>query len=200
MKNERGRPRSFDIDVALNNVLQVFWKHGFQNTSMNDLVEATGLKKSSLYAAFGDKSSLYLKTLECYLVLLEKNHAQILISEQDGRCAVEAFLRSLAEMLTSPHLPGGCFIVNGTADLGGSRMTEGVEVALRSALKGSELLLKERLLRAQLDKQLPSNINPKELAELFFTLIAGLAMQAKGGASREKLDLVIGHAMRAWPE
>ena len=61
MKNGRGRPRGFDTDVALDSARNVFWKHGFQSTSMTELTKATGLSKPSLYAVFGDKGSLYLK-------------------------------------------------------------------------------------------------------------------------------------------
>ncbi|UUZ55890.1 TetR/AcrR family transcriptional regulator [Massilia sp. H-1] len=87
---------------------------------MHELTEAMGLSKPSLYAAFGDKEALYLKTLERYVQLLIERHAAALNGEPDGRRAVEGFLRSLATMLADPALPGGCFIINGTADCGGS--------------------------------------------------------------------------------
>jgi AcrR family transcriptional regulator len=200
MTDERGRPRNFDIDLALDRAVEVFWKHGFEGASMHALTEATGLGKPSLYAAFGNKESLYLKALERYVNLLIERHARLLTDEPDGRYAVEAFLHSLAEMMTNPSLPGGCFIINGTADCGSASIPVKVEIALQKALQGSETMLRERLLRAQHDGQLSLNVNHEDIAALFASLIAGLAVQAKSGASEAKLHLVIRAAMAVWPQ
>lgn len=199
MARERGRPRTFDIDQALDRAVCVFWKHGFQDASMQELTEAMGLSKPSLYAAFGDKESLYLKTLERYAGQLLQRHAPLLNDEPDGPRAVEGFLRSLAAMLADPDLPGGCFIINGSADCGGSTMPASVELALREALHGSENMILERLRRAQRDGQLAPDADPAALAALFASLIAGLAVLAKSGAGIDKLNTVITSAMKAWP-
>jgi len=199
MPRERGRPRAFDVDAALDRALEVFWKHGFQGASLLELTESMGLSKPSLYAAFGDKESLYLKALERYIALLISRHAGILDNEKDGRHAIEEFLRSMASMLADPSLPGGCFIINGTADCGGASMPATVELALRKALQGSEMMLLKRLQRAQQEGQLPPDASADDLAALFMSLIAGLAMLAKSGASKSKLDTVIDAAMTVWP-
>ena len=199
MPAERGRPRSFDLEVALDRALEVFWKHGFQDASLHELTQAMGLSKPSLYAAFGDKEALYLKALERYVVRLIGGHAAVLDGEADGRRAVDAFLRSLAAMLADPALPGGCFIINGTADCGGSTIPAAVELALRAALQGSETMLRERLQRAQRDGQLAADARPEALAALFGSIVAGLAVIAKGGASQARLNTVIDAAMAVWP-
>ena len=199
MTRERGRPRTFDIDLALDRAVEVFWKHGFQDASMHELTAAMGLSKPSLYAAFGDKEALYLKTLERYGGLLIERHAAALNGEADGRTAVAAFLRSIASMLADPALPGGCFIINGTADCGGSTIPAAVELALRTALQGTESTLLERVRRAQRDGDLPAESAPEALAALFSSLIAGLAVLAKSGAPEAKLHTVIDTAMLVWP-
>lgn len=199
MARERGRPRTFDIDFALDRAVEVFWKHGFQDASMHELTEAMGLSKPSLYAAFGDKESLYLKTLERYIALLINRNAASLNNEADGRSAVEAFLRSVAKMLVDPELPGGCFIINGTADCGGSTIPASVEMALRAALQGSEMMVLERLKRAQAEGDLPRESSAEALAAMFGSLIAGLAVLAKSGAGEAKLNTVIDTAMAVWP-
>jgi AcrR family transcriptional regulator len=200
MASERGRPRTFDIDHALDRAVEVFWKHGYQDASLHDLTEAMGLSKPSLYAAFGDKEALYLKGLQRYLSLLIARHAATLNEEPDGRAALVGFLRSLAGMLTDPALPGGCFIINGTADCGGSTIPASVELALRSALQGTETMVLERLKRAQKDGQLPPGMTPEALASLFGSLIAGMAVQAKSGVGEAKLMTVIETAMTMWPK
>lgn len=199
MTRERGRPRSFDIDHALDRAVEVFWKHGYQDASLSDLTEAMGLSKPSLYAAFGDKEALYLKGLERYVDLLIERHAVILSDTADGRSAVDGFLRSLATMLADPAMPGGCFIINGTADCGGSTIPASVELALRRALQGSEQLVLERLKRADADGELPPGMDPDSLATLFGALIAGLGVLAKSGAAVDKLMTVIDVAMGVWP-
>ena len=199
MPGERGRPRTFDIDLALERAVEVFWKHGFQDASLHELTEAMGLSKPSLYAAFGDKEALYLKTLERYTQILIERHAAALESEADGRKAVEAFLRSLARMLADPALPGGCFIINGTADVGGSTIPASVELALREALQASETLICKRLQRAQREGDLAQTSDPAALAALFGSLIAGMAVMAKSGIPLAKLNSVIDTAMPLWP-
>jgi AcrR family transcriptional regulator len=158
-----------------------------------------GLNKPSLYAAFGDKEALYLKTLQRYVTREISRHAQILDDETDGRTAVAAFLRSMAVMLTDPALPGGCFIINGTADCGGPGTPANIELALRNALQGGEEKLRTRLLRAQREQQLPTDIKAADLAAVFSSLLAGLAVLAKGGAKRAKLNTIIAAAMAIWP-
>ena len=199
MNRERGRPRTFDLDEALDRAVEVFWKHGFQDASLHELTAAMGLSKPSLYAAFGDKEALYLKTLERYVARLVERHADALEGEADGRRAVQGFLRSLAAMLADPDLPGGCFIINGTADCGGSTIPASVELALREALQGSETMVLERLRRARRDGDLPADANPEAMAAMFASIIAGLAVMAKSGAPMAKLETVIDAAMAVWP-
>lgn len=199
MTRERGRPRTFDIDDALDRAVKVFWKHGFQDASMQELTGAMGLSKPSLYAAFGDKEALYLKTLERYLALLIERHAAVLNAEPDGRLALDRFLRSLADMVADPDMPGGCFVINGTADCGGSTIPASVEMALRAALQGTEARVLERLRRAQKDGDLPADAQPEGMAAVFGAIIAGLAVLAKSGAARQKLDTIIDNAMMMWP-
>ena len=133
------------------------------------------------------------------VALLIERHAAALNSESDGRTAVEAFLRSIARMLVDPALPGGCFIINGSADCGGSTIPASVELALRAALQASESMLLERVRRAQGDGDLPAESVPEALAAMFSSLIAGLAVLAKSGVPETKLHTVIDTAMQVWP-
>jgi AcrR family transcriptional regulator len=199
MTQERGRPRNFDPDTALDQALAVFWRNGFQGASMSELTEAMGLSKPSLYAAFGDKEALYLKALERYATRWAARHVEALEHEPDGRQAVRAFLRSAVAMLTDPALPGGCFVVNGMADCGGPSTPEAVELALQKTLRECEAKVCERLQRAQRDGQLPRKVSAADLASFFYALLAGLGVKAKGGAKRANLYAAIENGMAAWP-
>lgn len=200
MNHERGRPRSFDPDTALDRALEVFWRYGFQGASLAELTAAMGLSKPSLYAAFGDKEALYLKALERYAALQIAQHIAIFDTEPDARRALEKFLRAMAAALTDAELPGGCFIVNGMADCGMSSTPPAIELALRKAVQGSEARLHRLFVRAQRDAQLAPDTSAEDLAAFFTSLLAGLGVLAKSGAKRAKLDAVIGAAMRVWPE
>lgn len=199
MTQERGRPRNFDSDTALDQALEVFWRNGFQGASMSELTAAMGMSKPSLYATFGDKEALYLKTLDRYASQWLAGHIEVLQQEPDGRLALKAFLRSVAMMLTDPALPGGCFIVNGMADCGGPSTPATVELALQKTLRESEAKVRDRLLRAQRDDQLPKEVNTADLASFFYALLAGLGVKAKGGAKRANLYAAIEAGMAAWP-
>jgi TetR/AcrR family transcriptional regulator, copper-responsive repressor len=200
MTNQRGRPRCFDAEAALDRALEVFWRHGFQGASLTELTAAMGVGKPSLYAAFGDKEALYLKALERYATLGAGQGISILDAEPDGRRAVEAYLRAMAAMLTNPALPGGCFVVNGAADCGGAATPPAVEAALHKALQNGEERLRARLARAQREGQLAPDARVDELAAFFSSLLAGLGVLAKSGAKRAKLDGAITAAMAAWPQ
>jgi AcrR family transcriptional regulator len=199
MAQGRGRPRNFDSDEALDAALSIFWKNGFDAASLSDLTESTGLTKPSLYAAFGDKEALYLRVLERYKENWLARHIAVLESEPQAKDAVERFMHSLAEMLTSQELPGGCFVVNGVSDVGAARTTARIEDALRSTLQQCEKAIEHRLMRAQRDRQLPESANAAALAGYFYTVIAGLAVKAKAGARKEDLGASIGLALAVWP-
>lgn len=200
MANERGRPRTFDPETALDRALGVFWRRGFEGASLSELTAAMGLSKPSLYAAFGDKEALYLKSLEHYMASRIQSHTAILMAEANGRRAVHGFLHSMVGMLTDPALPGGCFIINGTAGCGGSSTPAAVESALKKVLQMGESRLRNRIRKAQNDGQLLPDIDVNRLAAFFNALLAGLAVHAKSGAARAKLNAVVDAAMTVWPE
>lgn len=199
MAQGRGRPRNFNPDEALDAALAVFWKNGFDAASLSDLTEQTGLTKPSLYAAFGDKEALYLKALARYRENWLGRHLALMNDEAQGKRAVEIFMHSIAGMLSDPALPGGCFVVNGISDLGGVRMTEHIQAALEHTLHACERAIAERLEQAKRDGQLPATSEVAELAGFFYAVIAGLAVKAKAGASKERLVASIRLAMTAWP-
>lgn len=199
MTAERGRPRSFDTETALERATQVFWRLGFQGASMSELTAATGLSKPSLYAAFGDKEALYLECMRRYVARNVALQSELLDKEPDARRAVEGFMRAMAALQTDPSLPGGCFIVNGTADCGAA-IPQAVDAALRAASGGTEQRLTQRLKRAEREGQLPSVLKATPLATLFASVLTGMAVMAKSGQPRAKLEEVVEAAMAVWPK
>lgn len=198
MAGERGRPRAFDEDAALDEALALFWRLGFQGASLAELTQAMGLSKPSLYAAFGDKEALYLRALERYVQGRVADKVAALAAEPDGFKAVQGFLRGMARMFTEAEQKG-CFVVNGLSDLGGTGVPAAVEQALAAAHKDIERALRERLLRAQQEGGLAAGAEVRPLASFFATFLAGLGVSAKAGGRRAQLEAAIEGAMRSWP-
>src|SRR5256885_4867094 len=96
-----GRPRAFDVDLALDRALQVFWRKGYEGASLSDLTQAMGINRPSLYAAFGDKEMLFRKALDRY-ASGPAAYVSEALKESTARAAIERLLREAAYSLTNP--------------------------------------------------------------------------------------------------
>lgn len=199
MGTSRGRPRLYDADQVLDAATRVFWARGYEGTSINELVEATGLNKPSLYAAFGDKEALYTTVVERYAATMEKLQRETLEAEPDIWRALEGLLRSSASSLCNPSLPGGCLVVTGLADCKTPNLPPNTEAILRAALGRTESVILDRLRRARRDKQIPSKLAIPALAGALATWMAGMAIRTKAGADRASLDEAIDALVSMWP-
>ena len=125
------RPREFDPDEVLERATRVFWAKGFENASLDDLCEATGLNRSSLYSAFGDKRKLYLSALARYE---DGSAARITAALEDRpiRDGLKAFLASLIDSIVAGPGRRGCFIGNCATEM--ARLDRGAAARVRKDL------------------------------------------------------------------
>ncbi len=195
----RGRPREFDAELALDRVLPVFWRDGFEGASVQALADAAGVSKPSLYAAYGNKEALYLAALARYGERYGQERGDALTAESDGREAVRQFLYAVVDAYTDPAHPAGCLVVTGTTTCDSPAVPDSVRTALCTALRAGAERLACRLARAQQEGQLAATVAIPAMATYFNTLVAGLGVQAKGGASRDELRGVVDAAMGIWP-
>src|SRR5688572_29034796 len=131
-----GRPRSFDINKALDRALKVFWKKGYEGASLPELTKAMGINRPSLYAAFGNKESLFRKAIDRYI---EGPGSRIkeALNEPTARAVVERLLIGGIELITGAKTPKGCFMVQGALAAGASSDCLQKEMAARrSASEG----------------------------------------------------------------
>jgi AcrR family transcriptional regulator len=191
-----GRPRSFDIDRALDRALQVFWRKGYEGASLSDLTKAVGVNRPSLYAAFGDKEALFRKALNRYLHG-PAAYTQDALKELTARAVVERLLRGAADLNTSPRNPGGCLTVQGALACG--EAVDSIRQELAAHRAEGEAALRRRFQRAKSEGDLPATANPADLARYVATVIYGMAVQAAGGASRSQLQRVVEMALRTLP-
>jgi AcrR family transcriptional regulator len=192
-----GRPRGFDADEMLDKVVNVFWQHGYEGTSMATLMAATGLNKPSLYAAFGSKEELFRSAFERYW----QRQAQLtgkLLDEPKARVGVERMLMALVDIQTQPGLPHGCLAVHG--GLVGSVASAAIRDELRARQAALQAMLRHRLTRAQAEGELAASVHVADLARYLTIVGQGAAVQAAGGATRVELRRVVKLAMQAWPQ
>jgi AcrR family transcriptional regulator len=190
-----GRPRAFDADKALDQALKVFWRKGYEGTSLPDLTEAMGINRPSLYAAFGNKEALFHKALGRY-VEGPAAYVRDALKESTAKAVAERILFGAADRLTDSRNPGGCLIVHAALACGDA--AESVRKDLIAHRAASEALLRQRFERAKTDGDLPADTNPADLAKYIITVVHGMSVQATSGASRAKLRRVADLAMRAW--
>ena len=191
-----GRPRGFDADTTLDRALRVFWRKGYEATSLSDLTAAMGINRPSLYAAYGNKESLFRKALDRYADAAT-GFVRCALGEPTARGAVERLLCQVAGGSACPDDPRGCLMVS--AALSGGEEAETVRRELAARRADTEALVRQRLERARDEGDLPAGTDPADLARYVTTVLHGMAVQAAGGATREELRRVAETALRGWP-
>lgn len=196
-RKPRGRPLSFDRNEALEKAMHVFWEHGYEATSLNDLTTAMGIAPPSLYTAFGDKERLFLEAIECYGKGPGGFGERALAEEPTARGAVHRLLTEAAAELTQSCHPLGCMMVMAATNC--SVDAEHVQQALakRRALAADSM--RARIQRGIDEGELPGDTDAGALASFYATVYQGMSMQAKDGAAAESLAATVEMAMRSWP-
>lgn len=192
-----GRPRSFDRDAALHRALMVFWKHGYDATSIALLTKAMGIGAPSLYAAFGDKRALFDEALGIYAKTYGAFLVQALAEEADARMAVTRLLRGAAAMFAEPEHPPGCLVISAATNCSPQSAT--VQRRLRSYRESTVRGLEEKLGHARASGHLPARVDVRALALFYSAVLQGMSAQARDGASREQLEAIADTALQAWP-
>ncbi|HEX7389624.1 MAG TPA: TetR/AcrR family transcriptional regulator [Acidiphilium sp.] len=183
----RGRPRAYDPETALRQALDAFWKTGFSGTSLDDIAQATGMNRPSLYAAFGDKHALYLKALDQYWRDSIEAMRDILDRKLPlAETLMLIFDRALDIYFSGDGAPRGCFAV-------GTAVTEAVEDAeIRATLTASLNRLDgnfDALIRAARARgEIAPDADPASLAILATATVHTLALRARSGVARAELQ------------
>lgn len=190
------RAKAFDEHDALDAAMHVFWRQGYDGTSLTDLTLAMGINKPSLYATFGNKEALFRRAVARYLEGPAAGVGRAL-ELPTAREVVAQLLDFYADAPGSPGREAGCLMVNGA--LGCSAEAEPLGEELAKGRQAAVVALRRRLERAQREGDLPASAKPAALAMFVWTVLQGMAVQAKSGATRAQLREVAALAMRAWP-
>ena len=193
----RGRPRTFDPDTALRTALDLFWERGYEGTSLNDLAEAMGIASASIYACFGSKEDLFRKVMALYGTTSGEPPRRALREQPTARAAVHAMLRATADQITGPDTPHYCMLI--LAAPTGAVENHTVREFLADLRHDMFTTNKDRLARGVADGDLavpPDSLDA--IARYYTTVVQGLSIQARDGATRADLEAVITCAMAAW--
>jgi AcrR family transcriptional regulator len=175
--------------------MNLFWERGYEGTSIADLTATMGIAAPSLYAAFSSKEQLFREAVELY-DSLEGAAERALHNAPTAREGIEALLREHAANYTDPETPAGCLIVLGAT----AHAPENRRIAeyLAGWRRKTTATLRARLAHGIEDGDVPASADVDALAAYFNTLLEGLSIEARDGASREQLDRTIDCAIAAW--
>src|SRR5277367_5081968 len=194
----RGRPAVFDRDVALREAMNLFWERGYEGTSFDDLIAAMGISASSFYNSFGSKKALYCEATRCYLDWSGQWFSAILNDPSiDTKTAFARLFEATAEDFTRGDHPLGCMI-----SLAGTHCSPGmknIREMMAEHRAFSEGAMAVRIRKGVANGDVPTDADCDMLAAYYSAVARGLAVQARDGASREKLADIGRLAMRAWP-
>ncbi|MEV6837852.1 TetR/AcrR family transcriptional regulator [Streptomyces sp. NPDC051133] len=191
----RGRPRSFDRATALEKALMAFWERGYEATSVSDLTRIMGIGAPSLYAAFGDKRTLFEEVVRVYGATHGAFADRALAEEPTARAAVERTLREAAAEYTDPAHPYGCLVVHAATNC----TSPEVEESLRDRRNANITALAARIRADVAAGLLPAGTDAAVLARHTGAMIQGMSQQARDGASRGELEALAEIAMSIWP-
>lgn len=187
-KLQRGRPREFDIDDVLDRATDVFWTLGYEGTSVDDLLDAMKINRSSMYATLGDKEKLFELCLDRYVSTVASEINGYLRAPGPGLDAIRGTLEQVADFVTQ-NVRKGCFVTNSAIELGA--VNPKLHEKASAAIQGMEMAYADALQRAVQQREIPEDADVPSLAKFLIATNEGVVVMGKAGADRAVLDQVI---------
>jgi len=176
--------------------METFWRYGYAGASISALTSDMGITAPSLYAAFGDKESLYIAAVDWYLRQPSHDLKLLLKSTSTAYEAIEAILFSAAKQQTRPGSPQGCMLMSAFVS---SPVASSVEKYLISARQNIQTLIEKRIRRGINEGDVPSSVVAADLARFYIMVLQGMSVQARDGAGQTELSTLAKQSLAAWP-
>ncbi len=190
-----GRPREFNPDKVLDLAMGVFWRQGYEATSLPDLLKAMKLSKSSLYQSFGNKQALFVRCLQRYQEQTVASLHNRLSAAESGRKFIRETLLWVIEEAAQPTAPRGCLTMNTASEFAQSNgtiaqhVTEGIDAFQR--------VFRDAVLRSQQEGDIDDTKNPALLANYLVSSMGGLRTMVKAGTDVKTLRNIVDVIMAA---
>jgi TetR/AcrR family transcriptional regulator, transcriptional repressor for nem operon len=178
----RGRPRSFDVEAAVERAMGVFWSRGYHATALPDLLRATKLSRGSLYAAFGDKHSLFLRALDRYIADALTRMDTEFDPRREPLNGLRAYLAGYVDRTSGANGRRGCLLVAAAMELAGQDTEVGRRIA--SFFKAMEARVADALSRAKTAGKLADGVEPSSAARILVCFVEGLRVVGKTAPTR----------------
>jgi TetR/AcrR family transcriptional repressor of nem operon len=188
------RPREFNADTALDRAMETFWSKGYEATSLDDLCEVTGLSRSSLYATFGSKRNLLLRSVDRYVEQRNPRLAAVLAQPVPVRDAFAALARQFIDQIVAGPGRRGCFLGNCAAEL--PRSDRAALAQVRKGLQSTEATFRDALIRAEARGELPVGADVGALARFLTAGFQGLRLVGKVNSDRAMLEDIVTTMLR----
>lgn len=183
----RGRPRRYDPEAALNSVLDVFWRAGYSAASLDDICEATGMNRPSVYAAFGDKRTLYLRAIERYKEISREQIGDAFAADAPLRSVLKTvYTRALDLYYSGRDTPLGCFMVG--AVINDAVDDAEIREALAQGLAQFDSAFERLIRKAQEKGEIGDSRDARLLGKTASAALYFLATRSRAGESRETLE------------
>jgi len=191
-----GRPSTFDRDAALNQAMLLFWRHGYESTSIAELTAAMEVKPPKLYSAFGDKKALFMEAVEKY-TSGEITSEGIIADAQTAEEAAHNLLMAAARGFTGEDTPSGCLLA--TSAISCSKDAEDVRLHIAEIRRQIEKQLCQKIEASIELGHVDPNSSASALASYIMAVIQGMSTLARDGATQSKLIKVVNQTMKSWP-
>ena len=181
-----GRSREFDENEVLQKAMELFWEQGYEKTSLSDLVEHMGIHRRSLYDTFGDKHTLFLKTIDCYEKLIEDKIQAVISHAQSAKQAIQFLFDFMIEGYEDRQW--GCLIVNSATEM--ALRDKEVEEKTEEAFMQTEHFLADLVRKGQQTGEFSCDYDAEVLAEILQNTLLGIRVLLRTSASKEKMHRI----------
>lgn len=192
----RGRPKCFNEQQALEKAMLLFWQYGYEATSISDLTHALGITAPSLYSTFGDKAGLFEKCLDYYLAHEACAIDEIFNQAKTAKIAIELYLFENLKSLIQANKPKGCMLVVSTMNC--SNANSQIQTQLLSKRNHTKAKIYQRLAQGQTNAEISASTDVQVMTDFYVTILQGMTIQARDGASIEQLENVVKTALKSW--
>jgi len=185
-----GRPLQFDPDQALGSAMQLFWRKGYESTSLHDLLKVTGLSKSSFYQTFGSKHAVFERSINRYKGDMIRELRDMLDQSVSGKAFIEQLFESVTTETRGKNSRRGCLVMNTASEF--AQTDPVISKLIKQSTKAFCRVFEDAILRAQQEGEVNKNRDSKVLATYLLSSMSGLKTQVKAGISVDEVRAITG--------